>query len=238
MKMRRIPETDLARITVLSAAEQPFRLRKLKGFKPPHTLNPFRKVLPDLMNLQHQLLGTVKTTAWEHIEASIRASNESVDGICQNLAVAKALYDFAASSKVVSYDKPVQRWPVGFENSVEYWQPFYSVWSERATFVHFDPRLSNPLTNRARRFVFSMMHQRLRVDDPDFSGVGLTIFQFGVGDDGNRSVCLHSSEEFELYSRDELNDMIDLTYRLWAEELQERREEGRKGTGTDNPMGF
>lgn len=238
MRMRRIPETDLARIAGRSEEEQRLMLRRLKGFKPPYTLNPVRKIIPDLMNVQYELLGHTSHTAWEIIESSIRASKETDNGKDRNIAVAKALYDFVVQNKVVSFDKPTLRWPVGFGNSVEYWQQFYSVWDSRASFVHFDPRQSNPLNKSAMRFAFSMMHERLRVEDPDFADVDLLIFRFGVLHDGGRFVKLHNARDFELYSRDDLNDMITLTYRLWADELERRVDETRWATGTENPMGF
>lgn len=238
MKMRRIPETDLARITGLPEDEQRLRLRRLRAFRPPHTLNPFRQAVSDIMNVQYPLLGERAPTKWEMIQAAILKSKESESGKLQNLAVAQALYDFATENDIISHDKPVTRWAVGFENSVEYWQQFYSVWDDRASFVHFDPRLSSPLTKHAMRFVFSMMHERLRVDDPDFSGVDLTIFQFGKDSNNKRFTKLFNADQFSLLPREELNDMITTTYRLWADELADRQEEARRATGTDNPMGF
>ena len=83
-----------------------------------------------------------------------------------------------------------------------------------------------------------MMHQRLRVDDPDFATVDLTIFKFGSGDNSSRVVQAHSVSSFELFSREQLNSMIGLTYRLWAEELFGRQEESRRASGAGNPMGF
>lgn len=238
MKMRRIPETDLARIAGRPEDEQRLLLQRLKGFKPPHTLNPVRRAIPDIMNVQYDLLGRSTPTSWNVIEAAIHSSKESDDGKERNIAVAKAIYNFVAESGVVSYDKPALRWPVGFGNSVEYWQQFYSVWEGRASFVHFDPRQSSPLNGYAMRFAFSMMHERLRVEDPDFSDVDLTIMRFGVADGGERFVKLFNAREFSLYTRDHLNEMITHTYRLWADELARRTEVERKATGTDNPMGF
>jgi hypothetical protein len=240
MKMRRIPETDLARIAVLPESDQRGPLKYLKSFRPPHTLNPFRRAVPDIMSLQYELLGRTSEASWEAVKNSICSSNESDDGKEKNLEVAKALFEYSRENEIVSYDKPIARWPVGFENSVEYWQQFYSVWGGRGTFVFFDPRLSNPLTKQAMRFVLSMMHERLRVDDPDFSSLGLAIFKFGQGEGATRTVRIHTDEDFKLFTRDELNEMITTTYRLWAEELSARREEARRATGTDNPnpMGF
>lgn len=238
VKIRRIPETDLARITVRPADEQRIHLRQLREFRPPHTLNPFRAAIPDLMNLQYEMLGTARRTSWEQVLAKIEKSKEGSSGISKNIGVARALYDFSVEHALVSYSKPISRWNIGFGHSVSFWNSFYSVWDDDAAFVHFDPRLTHPLTREARRFVFSLMHQRLRVDDPDFSNVELVIVSFDRGEGDKRSLSLHRARGFDLISYDRLNEMIELTYKLWVEELAFRNEAARKAAGGRNPMGF
>ena len=236
--MRRIPETDLARIAVRPEDEQRIHLRQLKGFKPPHTLNPFRNSVPDLLNLQPPMLGVAPRTPWARIEEAILRSKESDEGKEKNLGGAKALFEFSDEHQVVSYPKPVPRWNVGYGNDVAYWGQHYSVWDGAAAFLHFDPRLTNPMTEQARKFAFSLMHQRLRVDDPDFSEVGLGIVRFGRGVGEKRTLTVHWAGP-DLYTYHQLNEMIDLTYRLWAEELQFRQEQARRAGGSvGNPMGF
>lgn len=237
MKIRRIPETDLARIAVRPVDEQRIHLRQLKGFKPPHTLNPFRSVVPDILNLQHALLGDAGRTTWSRIEEQILKAKESADGIIKNLAVAKALFDFSEQNEIISYAKDVPKWSVGYGNNVAFWGQHYSVWNDEAAFLHFDPRLTNPMTDQARKFAFSLMNQRLRVDDPDFADVRLGVVRFGRGDGNARTLKVHWLNE-ELYSYDQLNEMIDVTYGLWLEELQSRQVEARRAAGGGNPMGF
>lgn len=238
MKIRRIPETDLARIAVRSQEEQRLHLRQLRDFRPPHTLNPFRAAVPDIMNVQHEMLGKAGRSRWEAIAEGIERSREGADGTARNLAVAKALFDFSEANEIISYDKPTMRWNVGYGHSVVFWNQFYSVWDGAGAFVHFDPRLTHALTSEARRFAFSLMHQRLRVDDPDYAGLDLIIASFGRGEGSSRSVVLHRASEIELFSYDQLNDKIDVTYRLWIEELEQRQEQQRRAGGSSNPMGF
>lgn len=241
MKTRRIPETDLARIAVLPREEQPAKLQLLKGFRPPHTLNPFRKAVPDLVNLQYDMLGVSDPTHWCRIEEAIIREGKHESEIERNLQVARALFEYCRDHEVVSYYKPQSSWGVGFGQSVSYWYPFYSVWDGRAAFVFFDPRKASPLTAEARRFVFSLMHQRLRVDDPDFADADLVAVRFGSVKDSNaRTVKPYSAEGVSLFSLDELTEMIDTTYRLWFEELDRRAEETRRRAagGKGNPMGF
>lgn len=92
--MRRIPETELARITTKNQEEQRVQLRRLKSFRPPHTLNPFRNVIPDIMNVQYEMLGESSPTHWEVIENSILSSKETENGKERNIAVALALFNY------------------------------------------------------------------------------------------------------------------------------------------------
>jgi len=213
-------------------------LRALKFFRPTHTLNPFRAVVPDLMNLQHPMLGTTGRTRWEIIQHAIESSKEGVDGTARNLAVAEALYEFGSGTNLTSFAKPTTRWSVGYGYSVAYWNGFYSVWEGRGAHVYFDPRLSHPLGERGRLFAFSMMHQRLRVDDPDYSNLDLVIVGFGRGPGAKRSVEIHRAGGLKLYTYDQLDEMIETTYSLWFEELARREAEAKRAVGGGNPMGF
>lgn len=239
MKMRRIPETDLARIAVLPVDEQPKQLQQLKAFRPPHTLNPFRSVVGDLVNLQFEMLGERSFTRWDIVSEQIRRLSKHKDEFEKNLAVAKALHNYCIKNDVISYSKPTPKWGVGFGNSIAYWSNFYSVWGGRASFLFFDPRISHPLTKSARKFAFSLMHQRLRVDDPDFADAELLIVRFGVDKEGGqRTVAPYSARGVDLFGLDDLNAMIETTYQLWAVELERRAEEAKRAGGGSNPFGF
>jgi hypothetical protein len=237
VKTRPIPDIDLARIAVRSADEQRIHLQKLKSFRPTHTLNPFRAAIPDLVNVQPPLFGVAPRTPWAVIENAIANSKEGADGIARNLAVSKALFDFGTQAEISSYPKAANRWSVGFGYSVAYWNAFYSVWEGRGAHVYFDPRLSHPLGETGHRFAFSMMHQRLRVDDPDYAELDLVIVSFGRGLGVQRTVEVHHADGLALYGYDELNEMIDTTYGLWFEELARRGAEARRAAGGGNPMG-
>jgi len=101
----------------------------------------------------------------------------------------------------------------------------------------FDPRRSRHLTALGRRFTFSMMHQAIRIADPDLAEVRLGIFQFEALDDGSRSVRLRTDEEIGLYDFDELDGMIRETYSIWGEVLAEREAETRRrGSGSRGPL--
>jgi hypothetical protein len=239
MKIRRLSEIDLARIGPLDSSEKRFRLRLLKSGRPPHTYAPLRGQLGDILNLQPEMFGvTTEVTPWEMIAAAIvRASNHDNEAKF-NLAVAKSLYEYAVANRARSYRKPISAWPVGYSQSVSYWWNLYTVLEDRPCFVFADPRLSNPLTRDGRRFALSLMHERIRVPDPDFAEARLAIVQFAKGDGGSRTIRMFDAAEVKLFSFDQLNEMIDETYKIWIEVLQERADDDRKRAGGSNPMGF
>jgi hypothetical protein len=110
----------------------------------------------------------------------------------------------------------------GYGQSVSYWWNLYSVFDDQPSFMFVDPRISNSLTQLACRFSFSLMHERIRAQDPDFSEAKLLIAQFGKGKKKERNIRVLDAQDFELFSVDELNSMIDETYRVWLMVLEER----------------
>lgn len=239
MKIRRLSEIDLARIAPLEADEKRHRLRQLKVGRPPHTYAPLRASLGDLLNLQPEMFGSgVPYTPWEKISESISRASSSDDERKFNLAVAKSIYDFGSEKQVRSYRKPITPWPVGYDQSVSYWWNLYTVLEDQSCFIFADPRISNPLTRVGRQFSFSIMHERVRVPDPDFSDSRLLIAQFAKGDAGARNIRLFDAADIELFSVEQLNEMIDETYRIWIEVLEERADVERKKAAGSTPMGF
>jgi hypothetical protein len=147
------------------------------------------------------------------------------------------LHDFARNEDVRSYRKQIAPWPVGYGQSVTYWWNLYTVIDEEPCFIFVDPRVSHPLTRVARKFVLSMMNERIRVPDPDFAAARLRVVQFTRLDSGKRVIRLFD-EHHDLFTFDELNAMIEETYRLWIEILAERSEELRSAATGATPLGF
>ena len=238
MKMRRLSEIDLARIGPLSGEEKLFRLRQLKFGRPPHTYNPLRKSVGDILNVQPEMFaGFGEYTPWGQIEGDITKRSTSESELSFNLGVAKALYNFGVSEGAVSYGKPIAEWVVGYGQAVKYWWNIYTVMREEPYFVFVDPRLNSALNRPAIRFVLSVMNERIRIPEPDFADARLAVCQFPKGVDGERNVRLFDASEFELFDADQMNDMIGETYRLWASVLAERDASERRRTGT-TPFGF
>jgi hypothetical protein len=239
MKIRRLSEIDLARIAPLDREEKLHRLKMLKAGRPPHTYNPLRASLGDILNLQPELFGAGgEYTPWLQIEADIEKRATSLSEAEFNLAVAEALYELGVEQRARSYSKPIAPWAVGYGQSLKYWWNLYTVIEGCPYFIFVDPRISNPLTQLARKFVLSMMNERIRVPDPDFADSRLLVVQFGKADDIKRVIRLFEPTDAGLFSFDELNEMIDETYQLWIEVLAERADEARKKPTGSTPLGF
>ncbi|MNN70081.1 hypothetical protein D3C81_1859110 [compost metagenome] len=121
---------------------------------------------------------------------------------------------------------------------VSLWLPMISVLAGKPYALYVDPRRSTGLNENGRRFAFSMMHQRIRAADDDFSEIGLGIIRLSSPKTGNsRIVRFHTDAGIALYSIEELEEMVASTYRIWQEICEERTfEERRKGTGTAGPL--
>ena len=190
-----------------------------------------RICIPDLLNKQGDLL-EVCVTPWDKIENVLAKESSNPSEYEFNRSVSKALHDYANANSIISYANPIAKWAIGFGQSVCYWCDLYTVSSGRACFPFFDPRITNRLTVEARRFAFSVMHERIRVPDPDFSDAKLMIIQFAKDQLGGRSIQAFDSDNVSLFDFDMLNAMVTRTYQIWKEILEER--EGARATGTDD----
>jgi hypothetical protein len=76
------------------------------------------------------------------------------------------------------------------------------------------------------------MHERIRVADPTMSDVRLGIIQFEQGQGGGRVLRLYTDAGVQMYSYDELDQMVSETYSIWREVLEGREAETRRQAGT------
>jgi hypothetical protein len=235
MKMRRIPETDLASTATLPREKKVSALERLKSGFPNHTYNPTRSVVPEVLNLQTPFFDGAYSD-WSVIDGLLKNKSRTPEEYKFNFNVAKLLYDFGVQKEIRSFTRLNAPWSVGGGQYAKYWWDVYSLYQDRPSYFFVDPRLSAPLTRGGIRFALSVMHERLRVLDPDFGDARLIVCQFPKGNDGGRTLKLFEHSDFELFSIDELDAMVIETYSIWAEVLQGREERARR-TGT-NPMGF
>lgn len=231
MKTRRsIPETDLANIATLENRDQQrAMLERLKLGHPPYSYLPMRLSILDILNIDPGPLAAGVRAPWEAVAAEVsRRCKRSDDEVAANLCVAEGLYRYAEALELTGRRHEFLAMPLGVVAKVSFWSPLVVAIDGRATVPFFDPRRTKKLTERGRRFAFSVMHERIRAADPDFADVSLAIFQFENTAEGARPPKAHFVDEVDLYSFHDLAEMTSETYALWNEVLDEREERARR----------
>ena len=232
MKIRRLPELDLARIAPQRNDQQRKQLEQMRFGRPPFSYAPLRACFHDIFNVQPELFSPVAPTDWSQIEATLRRKSKSSDEFKANLAVAKGLHQFALTADMRGRQQDFYQLAMSMGQKVSYWLPMVLAHEGQPIVPFIDPRRSRGLTKEGRRFAFSMMHERIRAADPDFEQVRLAIIQFGHIDEDQRPAKVHTDEGVRLLALEELEQMVATTYRLWTEVLEERADEARRSGTT------
>ena len=235
MKIRRLPELDLARIAPQRRDHQRKLLEQMKSGRPPFSYAPLRSCFHDIFNVQPELFGPVEPTDWAQIEAILRCKSKTSDELKANIAVAKGLHQFALTADMPGRQQDFYQLAMSTGQKVAYWLPMVLAHEEQPIVPFIDPRRSRGLNKEGRRFVFSMMHERIRAADPDFEKVRLAIIQFGDFDEDRRHPRVYTDEGVVLFTLNELEQMVTTTYRLWTDVLEDRIDEARR-SGTRGPL--
>jgi hypothetical protein len=232
VKIPRLPETDLACIAPLSRDQKYRALRARKAAYPPYYYNAVRACVLDLLNVAPGPLVTLPRTPLETIENEVmRLCRHSDDEVKANLCVARGCYNYSVEHGLTGMRYDVLPLQMGLSEKMIYWWPAVIAIDGRLVVVYIDPRRQKKLTREGRRFVFSAQYERFRAMD-DFSGVVFAVFQFANSPSGPRRLIPHFSDGVELWSYDQLNEMVIETYEIWREVLAERADDDRRGTGT------
>jgi hypothetical protein len=115
---------------------------------------------------------------------------------------------------------------------LSYWSPAVVAIDGKPCVVFIDPRRTKALTGDGRRFVLSVMHERIRVADPDYENVSLAVLQFRARGEAPRETKIHFDSGVRLFSFDELDRMVQATYAMWKEVWEERVETRRRAGGS------
>lgn len=237
MKIRLLPDIDLARIAPLAKDQQRKQLEQIRDGRPPFSYGPLRGCFHDIFNVQPEMFGPVTATDWAVIAAQLGLKCRSNDELEANLRVARSLHHFATESKLLGRAQEFFPLAMGAGRKVIYWLPIVLSFEARPLVPFIDPRRSRNLTREARRFAFSMMHERIRAADPDYAAVRFAIFQFGDVSGDRRNLIFHVDDGIELFSLDQMETMVNATYELWREVCEEREISARrKATGTRGPL--
>jgi len=228
MKIRRLPEIDLARVATLPTDQKRRALEQFRLGHPTITYKPVHTLFADIFNVQPDMFAAADPTGWPILERLIRAKATSDDECSANLLVAKGLHDFVRSNALRSRSQAFFPLSLSVGEKVEYWLPMVTALEGAPLVIFIDPRRGKKLTADARRFVFSMMHEHIRVANPDFTAARLGVVQFGDATDDQRPVMLSTDEGIELFDFDQLDQMVRETYDIWREVSEAREDEVRR----------
>lgn len=228
MKIRRLPEIDLARIAPLPTDQKRRALERFKLGHPTITYKPVRGRFADIFNVKPDLFAAADPTAWPVLERLIRARATSDEEREANLLVAKGLHTFAQANALRSRSHGFFPLSLSVGEKVDYWLPMVTALDDAPLVLFIDPRRGKRLTAEARRFAFSMMHEHIRVADRDFAGSCLGIIQFGDAVEDQRPVKLWTDQGIDLYGFDQLDRMVSETYTIWRDVSEAREADVRR----------
>jgi hypothetical protein len=229
LKIPLLPETDLARIAPQPAEHKRNALEHFRISYPPYRYLPLRKSLADILNAETGFLPTGKRVPFEALAKVLHAASQTDDEYQANLRVAEGLYNHAITKGYRARKQEFLPLNVGVGSKLAYWHSFILNISGEPLVPFFDPRRSaTSLTALGRRFAFSVMHQRIREADPDYTDVRLGIFQFTTPEKGPRLPKLFTDRGVALFSYDEIEQMVRETYEIWTEVYLQRTDRERK----------
>lgn len=176
-------------------------------------------------------MGTLPRVPWSMIEQDIRRRSRTDAEEEANLRVGQGLFNYVEEKALTGRHHEIFPLALGVTTKVVFWHPVVLSIDKRPLVPFFDPRRAKGLTAEGRRFVFSVMHERIRAADPDFAEVALGIFQFALSDRGPRVPILYIDDGVTLFTFEELDQMVRDTYEMWREVCEERDAESRRRAG-------
>jgi hypothetical protein len=231
VKIRPLPEIDLACIAPLPTEQKRNALEQLRLGFPPYSYGPVRASLSDILNVQAGMLGALPRTPWAKIKDTIRKRATKDSEEMANLRVAEGLFDYAEQNALAGRHHEIFPLALGVGTKVVFWHPVVLSIDKRPLVPFFDPRRTKALTKQGRRFVFSVMHERIRAADADFEDVAMAVVQFALSEKGPREPIFHLDEGVTRFSFEELDMMVRETYEMWNEVCEERAAETRRRAG-------
>lgn len=230
MKMRLLPPIDLARIMPKDVQEKRVQLRQVRFGSPLISYNPIRSCIADILNVQPGVF-EARQAPWKEISKRIASQSRHKSEFDKNIEIAKILHNYSKQQQLISYAQEFFPLKIGISTGVTFWWDLYYIEHDTPVVPFFDPRLTRGLDKDARNVVFSFMHERVRAPGTDLENAQLTIFKFPRNADDERALKIFSAEDAELYSQEQLEQMIIETYEIWEEVLRERELRVRKTAG-------
>jgi hypothetical protein len=123
VKIRPLPDLDLARIAPLPIDQKRKALEQLKLGHPPYSYSPMRQSALEALNVDAGPLGVVARAAWPKIKEQISKRSRSSAEEEANLKVAEALYRFADERHITGRRYDFFPLAIGVSEKVTLWLP-------------------------------------------------------------------------------------------------------------------
>lgn len=229
MKLRRLPEIDLATITPLPNDLQKVRLNSFEAGGGGWSYEAARSLVPDTLQAQDAFGMGLRTTTREELFREVeRRCRRGTDERESNREVTELLFDWANKYCTRAVLHHIPSMTLGNLGVLRYWSNVIVEFERKPAALFLDHRRANGLTTVGRQVAFSMMHEQIRVADPNLADIELLILKFTQAKGQPRSIELFKANEVDLIDFEELSSMLENTYRIWAEVCEARRHDPRR----------
>lgn len=223
MKLRRLPETDLARIAPLAVNEKWVQLRSFNSGGGSWSYDPAREQNFNIANPKTPMGLRSTRPSIDKIKSLVSRACHCDQQETSCIEVVELFDKWFSSNASDAIERHVPSMGIGSLGAVRYWENFAAIIDGRPTFFFLDYRRMKGLTSLARRFVFSLMNEQICRTDPDFHDADLKILQFTQKKGDLRIIEDYTFDREGFFTLHELNEMIDETYNIWKLVQLERR---------------
>jgi hypothetical protein len=227
MKLRPLPAIDLANIAPKPRELKYSSLMPFSGGGGSWSYDPARAQTFNVFNPEDPMgLGT-KPPTLAQIIANVKRDCHQEEQRIGCVQVTKMLWAWVRENITQAVEVRLPSTNIGPLGTVRYWSNLVAMHNGRPTIFCFDHRRQNGLSRLGRRFIWSMMNERVRKVYPDLADVQMAIVRFPqpTGADRKIRVDLHSDEL--LFTADELEAMLQETADIFGQVLADKAAEAR-----------
>jgi hypothetical protein len=192
MRSRYLPETDIANWAFLPPRlKEKFLLAWLRPRIARGSYDPYRQTTGDAVNRQLPLYPTGQVaTPWSRLEELVARRCRGDDRPLEmNLPVAKATYEFATREGLTAEPVDVEALTLCHGQRYDFGASLLLRYDRGASVMFPDLRRTGQLTPHGRKVVLSAMHQRFRVNYPEYEALRIEIWRYQ--DNATRAISVH-----------------------------------------------
>ena len=232
MKLRRLPEIELANVLLMERRAKKAHLTRFARGRAFWSYDPARRATATILNAQTPLGLALKRVPDEEIIRQIKRACTHPKQLLSCVEVVRLLMGYRDRAIDRAVERRFPTVAIGRVGTVRFADNLIYQESGRSFVPFLDHRRGSGLTQIGRLGAFSMMHQSVRVPDPDMSDVDLAIIQFAQAPGRVRTYQVHRASALSqsLLTFDELQEAIEETHLVWLEVQQE--EAARRGQAT------